>query len=93
MLAVDRRMAGESVSAADFKMIQQEVEKENEKGEAKRLLRMQSIEAEKLNVMLKVNLIVFLLVTDLFAIGPTSSRATGAAKAIACTKDQTSRLE
>jgi len=42
------------VSAADFKTIQQEVEKENEKGEAKRLLRMQSIEAEKLDVMLKV---------------------------------------
>jgi len=54
VLAVDKRMAGESVSAADFKTIQQEVEKENEKGEAKRLLRMQSIEAEKLDVMLKV---------------------------------------
>ena len=50
------------MSAADFKTIQQEVEKENEKGEAKRLLRMQSIEAEKLDVMLKV-LRVFLFLT------------------------------
>ena len=47
-------MSGESVTASDFKVIQQEVQKEHEKGEAKRLLRMQSIEAEKLDVMLKV---------------------------------------
>ena len=54
MFAVDKKLKGEAVSAKDFKTIQEEVEKENEKLEAKRLLKAQQDEAEKLDVMLKV---------------------------------------
>jgi len=54
MFAVERRLKGEKVVAKDFKTIQDEVEKENEKLEAKKLLQAQQDEAEKLDVMLKV---------------------------------------
>lgn len=54
MCAVEKKMKGEMIKAKDFKMIQDEVEKENEKLEAKKLLQAQQDEAEKLDVMLKV---------------------------------------
>ena len=54
MFAVEKKMKGETIQAKDFKAIQDEVERENEKLEAKKLLQAQQDEAEKLDVMLKV---------------------------------------
>jgi hypothetical protein len=54
MFAVEKTMTGEPIKAKDFKTIQDEVERENEKLEAKKLLQAQQDEAEKLDVMLKV---------------------------------------
>jgi hypothetical protein len=54
LFAVEKKIKGETVVAKDFKTIQEEVEKESEKLEAKKLLQAQQDEAEKLDVMLKV---------------------------------------
>lgn len=54
MFAVEKKMKGETIKAKDFKSIQDEVERQNEKLEAKLLLQAQQDEAEKLDVMLKV---------------------------------------
>jgi len=54
MFAIEKKIKGETVEAKDFKTLQEELEKENEKAEAKKLLQAQQDEAEKLDVMLKV---------------------------------------
>jgi hypothetical protein len=54
MAAIESRLEGNDVSARDLKAIQAEVEKDLERKEATRLRKAQSAEAEKLDVMLKV---------------------------------------
>lgn len=54
MFAVQKKIKGEAVEAKNFRALQEEVEKENERLEAKRLLQAQQDEAEKLDVRLKV---------------------------------------
>jgi hypothetical protein len=54
MFAVEKKIKGETIKAKDFKTIQDEVERANEKLEAKKLLQAQQDEAGKLDVMLKV---------------------------------------
>mmetsp|Transcript_14423 Transcript_14423/g.21668 ORF Transcript_14423/g.21668 Transcript_14423/m.21668 type:complete len:1392 (+) Transcript_14423:58-4233(+) len=54
MLALEKKLKGDSVESLDFKQLELEAQKENEKLEAKRLMKMQKDEAEKLDVMLKV---------------------------------------
>jgi predicted amino acid-binding ACT domain protein len=54
MAAIESRLEGNDVSVRDLKMIQTEVEKDLERKEATRLRKAQSAEAEKLDVMLKV---------------------------------------
>ena len=54
LAAIERKLEGNDVEVTDLKTIQSEVEKDLERKEATRLRKVQSVEAEKLDVMLKV---------------------------------------
>lgn len=54
LAAIEKKLEGDEVSVRDLKTIQSEVEKDLERKEATRLRKVQSVEAEKLDVMLKV---------------------------------------
>jgi hypothetical protein len=54
LAAIEKKLEGNEVGVRDLKTIQSEVEKDLERREATRLRKVQSVEAEKLDVMLKV---------------------------------------
>lgn len=54
LAAIEKKLEGHEVGVRDLKSIQGEVEKDLERKEATRLRKVQSVEAEKLDVMLKV---------------------------------------
>jgi hypothetical protein len=54
LAAIEKKLEGHEVGVRDLKTIQSEVEKDLERREATRLRKVQSVEAEKLDVMLKV---------------------------------------